>query len=403
MTKRICFHGFASLSTERGESVDSPEFEGLGNQWSLAIYPGGDTNADEGMVSIYLNNMSDKSLEIDFDFSVNGENGNQMAYEPVGDDDDDMTASDYFKPFGGMGYNNFASRSNLLNFLVDGALVVKVNMNVASLRSFIPENPPACKTIQCAFLNNKYADIVFKVGVGKGKEYKRKKSKSVPITFPAHRVIVANSSSIFADLCESTGDGTTPIQITGVSPAVFRLLLSYIYSVKIPEDDMKSYAKEIIDAADKFGVTRLKLEAEASIVDNTNITMENVMELLLYADSKNCALLKEAAIDYIVENKADVIEKNLLSFVEAPGTLVRDVLATVLRGEREDGIVAGCAGDYYSSMRISKLRKKAHEKGLDVDGSREMLIAALKKANELESKGDSDEDTEESNEEPDDL
>jgi hypothetical protein len=56
--------------------------------------------------------------------------------------------------------------------------------------------------------------------------------------------------------------------------------------------------------------------------------MENVMELLLYDDSKNCALLNEAAIDYIVENKANVIEN--LSFVEAPGTLVRDVLATVL-------------------------------------------------------------------------
>jgi hypothetical protein len=90
--------------------------------------------------------------------------------------------------------------------------------------------------------------------------------------------------------------------------------------------------------------------------------------------------MKEAAIDYIVENKANVIEKNLLSFVEAPGTLVRDVLATVLRGEREDGIVAGCAGDFYTSMRVSKLRRKAHEKGLDVDGSREMLIAALKES-----------------------
>ena len=66
----------------------------------------------------------------------------------------------------------------------------------------------------------------------------------------------------------------------------------------------------------------------------------------------------------------------MLSFVEAPGTLVRDVLAAVLRGgrEREDGIAGGCAGDtHYSSMRVSKLRRKAHEKGLDVDGSREQF------------------------------
>ena len=53
---------------------------------------------------------------------------------------------------------------------------------------------------------------------------------------------------------------------------------------------MKFHAKEIIDVANRFGVS-LKLETEAFL-------MENVMELLLYAESKNCALLKEAAMDY---------------------------------------------------------------------------------------------------------
>jgi hypothetical protein len=66
-------------------------------------------------------------------------------------------------------------------------------------------------------------------------------------------------------------------------------------------------------------------------------------------------------------------------------------LATVLRGEKEDGIVGGSGGNHFSSMRVSELRKRAHEKGLDVDGSREMLIAAL-----------IDESGEESDEEPED-
>ena len=47
--------------------------------------------------------------------------------------------------------------------------------------------------------------------------------------------------------------------------------------------------------------------------------IENVMGHLLYAKSKNCALLKEASMDYIVENKTEVIEK--LSFANAPGEL----------------------------------------------------------------------------------
>ena len=99
------------------------------------------------------------------------------------------------------------------------------------------------------------------------------------------------------------------------------------------------------------------------------------MEYLIYADSMNCALLKEAAMDYIVENKAEVLEK--ISFDDAPGNLMRDLLAAVVRGDRNEGGADGNAEHQFATMRISELRQKAHERGLDV-GSREMLIAALK-------------------------
>jgi hypothetical protein len=54
-----------------------------------------------------------------------------------------------------------------------------------------------------------------------------------------------------------------------------------MYGGKVSDEDMKSLAKEIIDAADKFGVTGLHLEAEAYFVEDTTFTMENVKELLL--------------------------------------------------------------------------------------------------------------------------
>ena len=54
----------------------------------------------------------------------------------------------------------------------------------------------------------------------------------------------------------------------------------------------------------------------------------------------NCALLKEVAMDYIMENKAKVLEK--ISFDDAPGNLTRDLLAAVVRGERE--VSRSCKG-----------------------------------------------------------
>jgi hypothetical protein len=183
----------------------------------------------------------------------------------------------------------------------------------------IPMNP-LLNMIQGLFLDEKTADIVFEVGGGNSKNNAMKMAKIEPIRFPAHRLIVSNCSSIFADLCisEEGDDRTHIIEINDVVPDVFRLLLFYIYGGKVSNDDMKSHAKEIIDSADKYGVVNLKLEAEC-FMEGTTFTIENEMEHLLYAESKNCALLKEAAMDFIIENKTKVIEK--LSFAYAPGEL----------------------------------------------------------------------------------
>jgi hypothetical protein len=104
-------------------------------------------------------------------------------------------------------------------------------------------------------------------------------------------------------------------------------------------------------------------------------------------------------MDFIVENSAAaVIDKisfnDLLTF-----TLFRDGQSAVSRREKKLGVSGG--GDdesRFNSMRISELLQEAHEKGFNVDGSREMLIAALKAVQEAEV--DSEEDSEESDDEP---
>ncbi len=129
-------------------------------------------------------------------------------------------------------------------------------------------------------------------------------------------------------------------------------------------------------------MTNLKLEAESRYVDSLSITMENVMEHLVFADSKNCALLKEAVMDFVVKNKAEILKKKTLA--NAPEGLTNDILAAMVRGEKESGGSANANAVEYSSMCISELRSNAHAKGLDVDGSREMLISALEAASVIE-------------------
>jgi hypothetical protein len=345
----------------------------VGNPWCLWLYPGGVSNSKAGWVGIVLCNRSIKSIDVNVGFSIKDGDDDQIV-QIVSPHFSSSTHT--FPPRGsqscGRGCQDFAKRSKLLNALVDGTLVVEVHMKPhqpikATPPQFVPENP-FCNNMLQLFNDEESSDIVFAVGEHRSKDNAEKVAKIAPVTFYAHRLIVRACSAVLAGLCDSAM-ATTPIEITGISPEVFRHLLYYIYGGKISDDDMKSCTKEIINAANRYGVATLKLEAEACLVAGTTFSLENVMEQLIYGDSMGCALLKEVAMDFVVKNKAEVLEKT--SFVNAPGNLMQDLLAAVVRGETRT------AGGV-NALRICELRRIAHEWGLDVDGSRVMLIASMK-------------------------
>ena len=55
---------------------------------------------------------------------------------------------------------------------------------------------------------------------------------------------------------------------------------------------------------------------------------------------------------------------------------VKDLLAAVARGKAKSS--SSRDTDNYNTMRVATLRKMLDEKGLEVDGSRESMIALLK-------------------------
>jgi hypothetical protein len=250
VTHTLHWHGFPSLSSERDEFVDSPEFMLLGNQWILEIFPGGDEGADEGMVSLYLWNMSNKAIDIDYGFSVSDGSGKQVVYKrspgpknfaPMGDDDG-INAG---------GWPHFATRSEILSSLINGTLIIEVRMKTAKpMKSvpppFIPENQFP-KNIQQKFMDENFGDISFVVGGQQQKEKNnaKKVAKATTVMFHAHRDILHDcSTGILADICRSNVASTSsPIEITDVSSDVFCHLLQSAYGVKISDDDMKQRTK----------------------------------------------------------------------------------------------------------------------------------------------------------------
>jgi hypothetical protein len=207
------------------------------------------------------------------------------------------------------------------------------------------------------------------------KKGKKKKAKASDL-FHAHSHILKACAPMLANLFDlDDRDGKlATATITDVKPDIFRHLLYHVYGGSVPEDELKANAKDIIDAADKYSIVNLKLEAEAAYVKSTDITMDNVMDNLLYADAKNCALLKEAAMNFLAENSTEAYEK--VSFKDVPGYLMKDLILAFSKSEKKEA--SGATTDELTSLSVNDLRRKLDEKGLSADGSREAMIESIR-------------------------
>ena len=86
-------------------------------------------------------------------------------------------------------------------------------------------------------------------------------------------------------------------------------------------------------------------------------------------------------MDFMAVNAVKVLEK--VSLKDVPGGLYSDLLAAMVRIGGEDKRIADSSTNSIVmneliAMRVSELRQQAHKEGLDYDGSREVLIDALK-------------------------
>lgn len=159
------------------------------------------------------------------------------------------------------------------------------------------------------------------------------------------------------------------------------MLLRFIYGGEMPSEEfLGDQAKPIIHAADKYGCTGLKLAAESKMA-TAGVTTENAAGLILFADATNCAMLKEAAMEYFVANADDVMSSEGYKQVAESPAIMGEMMAAVVAGnkKRSAGSLDNDGRDY-KRMRVATLRKKLDDKKLDVDGSKEMLISRLEAA-----------------------
>lgn len=261
-------------------------------------------------------------------------------------------------------------QKKIIESLIDGALVIEVLMRPSDypFHPFIPVNPSSCKTVQDLFNDEEFSDVVFEVGGGNKSGAKKGDVESTK--FYAHRIILKKAAPLLADMI-STNDSSSVVKIPNVSPGVFGVLLRYVYGCDVHEFGHDyTLTMKILDIANKYGVTGLKLQAEAHLVAATKFDTQNLLEILNFADATSCALLKEAAMLYATENPSEIVKN--VPMDHFPEGLAKDIFVAMAGRETKKQAVREL-----STMSVGELRHKAHARGIDMDGSREMLISSL--------------------------
>ncbi|GFT57121.1 TD and POZ domain-containing protein 3 [Nephila pilipes] len=119
----------------------------------------------------------------------------------------------------------------------------------------------------------------------------------------AHKAILSARSEYFKLLCSGRGLINNSIEIPDVKSAVMEAILYYLYTGKIRQLT-SDFALDILSAAQKLCLYELQ-----QIICNfikTNITVENVTEILQLSDEQNLDDLKNVCIKFVNSHHATV-------------------------------------------------------------------------------------------------
>ncbi|KAL7553270.1 hypothetical protein ACHAWF_016525 [Thalassiosira exigua] len=361
---RFKFDNFAKLLSVPGNIVFSEKLpDGHGNYWRLRLKPGGDETdgpaaAEEGdpWVAIFLeHSRGNASVTLRCTFILRDSLGGvwkEWKCKPF--------CTDVHR---NRGTSQFIKRSAILNkehkILSGNALHIDVMLQIKfeTDREPTPSNSVAKKMLQL-LESERDADVSFRVET---------------VEFAAHKLILRMNSQILFDLSDQLNDGS-PIAIDGITPAVFRAILRYIYGEEVPAPTQ--HHRDILDAANRFGVVGLKLAMETALVDSMAVTFGNAVDWLIFSDSKACPLLKECALSVCTARAVDIFDHDCFQKLKESPRLMEEFMREVAKASNNNDRF-----DDGSSTSVNSLRKQLREKGLDIDGSKEMLISRLQGSN----------------------
>ena len=123
-----------------------------------------------------------------------------------------------------------------------------------------------------------------------------------------HQAILSTRSDVFRAMFQSnmTEKRTKTITIADHSPDVIHKMLQFIYSGKAVLDDQQELTREILKAAEKYGLEILKKMCEDKLCES--LVLKNSIKNLILGEMYRATKLMKNAMELLASNMSSVID-----------------------------------------------------------------------------------------------
>jgi speckle-type POZ protein len=270
-----------------GKYVSSSTFRAGGYDWNIRFYPDGYDQDCSGNASAYLHRLTDDPAAKDV--------STKFTFEIMENQEATRSGEHTFTPAStGMGIAKFIEKSKLKSlshltdcFTIRCVLTVVLESRTEHKRDLIVVPPPELSgDLERALNAGKGTDVTFDV---RGQ------------VFTAHRSMLAARSTVFDAQIFGTEQDTHSVKVINMEPAIFKMLLHFIYTDSLPPCDGKgndaTAMQHLLAAADLYGLERLKVLCEEKLYKS--IDANTVASTLSIADRHDCQRLKDACLEFI--------------------------------------------------------------------------------------------------------
>ncbi|KAJ8678607.1 hypothetical protein QAD02_014394 [Eretmocerus hayati] len=269
-----------------GEKIESPIFTVGSNdelKWRFQIYPRGCNELHKNYISVFLSLVASKETKINASFKFDILNKRRSMIK-----NDEMT--EYFSAGERHGIKKLMKTESTYKNLSYDRLTLSCDVKVPLTSKLVAHKMKVVDDLQALLESGQHSDVVLQV-----------ENKSLKM----HKYILAARSPVFAAMFNHnmTESQENVVKITDVSFSVMKEVLRFAYTGEA--ENVDTLAKDLLAAADKYALDDLKNICENALFKSVNI--DNVVEILNFADVHSAVKLKEQALDFLVTHVNDVI------------------------------------------------------------------------------------------------